>query len=191
MVDAYRRVRNTLKFLLANVSDFDPAGTPCPLDQMLEIDRYALAPGAVADRHPGALQRSTSSPRGGKLQVYCSEDLGAFYLDVLRTASTPPQPKLARVRRKPRCGPSPTPCCAGWHRSSASPPKKPGACWARRARPATQTSIFLDTYLDLPAPDEDLLASKWGRIREIREQVNKDIETVRPLASWSPACRPR
>ncbi|MCW5668252.1 MAG: isoleucine--tRNA ligase, partial [Hydrogenophaga sp.] len=43
VVDAYRRIRNTLRFLLANVSDFDPATDAVPLDQMLEIDRYALA----------------------------------------------------------------------------------------------------------------------------------------------------
>ena len=43
VVDTYRRVRNTLKFLLANVSDFDPAKDAVPLEQMLEIDRYALS----------------------------------------------------------------------------------------------------------------------------------------------------
>ena len=43
VVDTYRRVRNTLKFLLANVSDFDPAKDAVPADQLLEIDRYALS----------------------------------------------------------------------------------------------------------------------------------------------------
>ncbi|WP_160049238.1 class I tRNA ligase family protein, partial [Raoultella sp. 18086] len=42
VVDAYRRIRNTLRFLLANVSDFDPAADAVPFEQMLEIDRYAL-----------------------------------------------------------------------------------------------------------------------------------------------------
>src|SRR2546427_11925375 len=39
-------------------------------------------------------------------------------------------------------------------------------------------SIFLETYTDLPAGDEALLA-KWARLREIRDVVNKDIEAVR------------
>ena len=57
VVDTYRRIRNTLKFLLANVSDFDPAVDAVPLDQMLEIDRYALSRAAAfAGRHPGALR---------------------------------------------------------------------------------------------------------------------------------------
>jgi isoleucyl-tRNA synthetase len=40
-------------------------------------------------------------------------------------------------------------------------------------------SIFMDTYLSLATPDAALLA-KWGRIREIREAVNKDIEPCAP-----------
>mgnify|MGYP006201640429 CR=1 FL=1 len=43
VVDAYRRIRNTLRFLMANTVDFDPATDAVPLEQMLEIDRYALA----------------------------------------------------------------------------------------------------------------------------------------------------
>src|SRR5204862_6613508 len=43
VVDAYRRIRNTLRFLLANTSDFDPANDAVPSGEMLEIDRYAIS----------------------------------------------------------------------------------------------------------------------------------------------------
>ena len=43
VVDSYRRIRNTLRFLLANVSDFDPATDTVPDDQLLEIDRFPRA----------------------------------------------------------------------------------------------------------------------------------------------------
>ncbi|REN11002.1 hypothetical protein DSI41_19965, partial [Mycobacterium tuberculosis] len=43
VVDAYRRIRNTLRFLLANTSDFDIEKDGVPLDQLFEIDRYALS----------------------------------------------------------------------------------------------------------------------------------------------------
>jgi len=43
VVESYRRVRNTLRFLLANTSDFDAARDALPLHEMVEIDRYALA----------------------------------------------------------------------------------------------------------------------------------------------------
>ena len=43
VVDGYRRIRNTLRFLLANTADFDPAKDMLPVADWLEIDRYALA----------------------------------------------------------------------------------------------------------------------------------------------------
>src|SRR5205807_6227019 len=43
VVESYRRIRNTLRFLLANTSDFDPAQHAVPVAEMVEIDRYALA----------------------------------------------------------------------------------------------------------------------------------------------------
>src|SRR5690606_13976019 len=43
VVEAYRRIRNTLRFLLANLADFEPAHHAVPGDRLLEIDRYAVA----------------------------------------------------------------------------------------------------------------------------------------------------
>src|SRR5690625_595388 len=43
VVEAYRRIRNTLKFLLGNIADFDFERDALPIDELLEIDRYALA----------------------------------------------------------------------------------------------------------------------------------------------------
>ncbi|HVR49411.1 MAG TPA: isoleucine--tRNA ligase, partial [Pseudorhodoferax sp.] len=78
VVDAYRRIRNTLRFLLANTSDFDPAKHAVPADQLLEIDRYALARAAQFQAEILAhYQVYEFHPVGAKLQVYCSEDLGA------------------------------------------------------------------------------------------------------------------
>jgi Isoleucyl-tRNA synthetase len=85
VVDAYRRIRNTLRFLLANVSDFDPAKDAVPEEELLEIDRYALARAAELQADFLAhYDKYEFHPVVAKLQVYCSEDLGAFYLDVLK-----------------------------------------------------------------------------------------------------------
>src|SRR5436190_7513696 len=43
VVESYRRIRNTLRFLLANTSDFDAASDAVPANELFEIDRYALA----------------------------------------------------------------------------------------------------------------------------------------------------
>ncbi|MGB0128189.1 MAG: isoleucine--tRNA ligase, partial [Rhodocyclaceae bacterium] len=85
VVEAYRRIRNTLRFLLANTADFDPAVHALPSDQWLDIDRYAVAlvrqlqASCQADYDSYEFHRVVQ-----QLQNFCSEDLGAFYLDILK-----------------------------------------------------------------------------------------------------------
>ncbi|MDP3607365.1 MAG: class I tRNA ligase family protein, partial [Polaromonas sp.] len=174
VVDSFRRIRNTLRFLLANVSDFDPARDAVPLERMLEIDRYALSRAAQlqADilRHYEVYE---FHPVVAKLQTYCSEDLGAFYLDILKDRLyTTKADSLARRSAQ----------TALWHITQAmlrwmAPFLSFTAEEAWRLA-GTSESIFLETYSDLGAPDEALLA-RWTRIREIRDAVNKNIETLR------------
>ena len=85
VVEGYRRIRNTLRFLLANTADFDPAKHALPTAAWLDIDRYALAlarqlqGGCLADYERFEFHRVVQ-----QLQNFCSEDMGAFYLDVLK-----------------------------------------------------------------------------------------------------------
>ena len=86
VVDAYRRIRNTLRFLLANTSDFDPRRTRCRSrpdagDRPLGAGARRAAPGRGAGGHYEVYE---FHPVVAKLQVFCSEDLGAFYLDILK-----------------------------------------------------------------------------------------------------------
>ena len=182
VVDTYRRVRNTLKFLLANVSDFNPATDSVPQDQLLEVDRYALARAARLQedilRHYAVYE---FHPVVSKLQVYCSEDLGAFYLDILKdrlytTAST----SLARRSAQTALWQI-TQAMLRWMAPFLSFTAE--EAWsvlgaAGKTPAASAESIFLDTYATL-GPADDALLAKWGRIREIREAVNKEIENLR------------
>src|SRR5690606_38810824 len=85
VVESYRRIRNTLRFLLANLADFDPARHALAPAQWAEIDRYALA---RLGRLQEEIQREYEQYRfhliAHRLHEYCSEHLGAFYLDVLK-----------------------------------------------------------------------------------------------------------
>ena len=177
VVDAYRRIRNTLRFLLANTSDFDRARDEVPLDQLLEIDRYALDRAAQFQAEVLAhYQVYEFHPVVAKLQVYCSEDLGAFYLDVLkdRLYTTAPD---SHARRSAQT--------ALWHITQAmlrwmAPFLSFTAeeAWTLVGTASPGESIFTQVYSDLGTPDAARLA-KWTRIREIRDVVNKDIEAVR------------
>ncbi len=85
VVESYRRIRNTLKFLLANISDFDPAQDTLPVDQWLEIDRYALYLTQKLQSEVRAdYDRYEFHLAVQKLMGYCSETLGSFYLDILK-----------------------------------------------------------------------------------------------------------
>ena len=85
VTEGYRRIRNTLRFLLANLSDFDFAQHAVPVDEWLEIDRYAVAfSQQLQTELLGHYEKYEFHPVVAKLQTYCSEDLGGFYLDVLK-----------------------------------------------------------------------------------------------------------
>jgi len=174
VVDAYRRIRNTLRFLLANVSDFDPATDAVPEEELLEIDRHALARAAELQADFLAhYEKYEFHPVVAKLQVYCSEDLGAFYLDVLKDRLYTTAPK-SHARRSAQ---------TALHQITHAMLRWMAPFLSFTAEEAWKVfgdseSIFLETYSSLRAPDGALLA-KWARIRAIRDLVNKEIEALR------------
>ena len=182
VVDTYRRVRNTLKFLLANVSDFDPSKDAVPVEQLLEIDRYALARAAQLQADILAhYEVYEFHPVVSKLQIYCSEDLGAFYLDILKDRLYTTAPGSLARRSAQTALWQITQAMLRWMAPFLSFTAE--EAWsvlaaAGRVPAASADSIFMDTYVAFDAPNETLLR-KWARIREIREAVNKDIETLR------------
>ena len=174
VVDGYRRIRNTLRFLLANVSDFDPAKDTVPADQLLEIDRYALSRAAELQADILAhYEVYEFHPVVAKLQVYCSEDLGAFYLDVLKDRLYTTAPKSLARRSAQTALWQITHAMLRWMAPFLSFTAE--EAWQVFG---TSESIFMETYSDLGTPDAALL-TKWNRIREIRDVVNKDIEALR------------
>jgi isoleucyl-tRNA synthetase len=174
VVDTYRRIRNTLKFLLANVSDFDPAKDAVPLDQMLEIDRYALSRAAQLQADILAhYEVYEFHPVVAKLQVYCSEDLGAFYLDILKDRLYTTGAKSLSRRSAQTALYQITQAMLRWMAPFLSFTAE--EAWKVYGK---SESIFMETYAKLAEPDSALL-SQWNRIREIRDAVNKEIETVR------------
>ncbi len=186
VVDTYRRVRNTLKFLLANTSDFDFAKDAVALADMLEVDRYALSRTAQLQAdivgHYNATKKVFEGGHFGvyefhpvvaKLQIFCSEDLGAFYLDVLKDRLYTTQAG-SHARRSAQT--------ALWHITQAML-RWMAPFLSFTAEEAWSVigggkSIFTDTYSQLPVPDAKLLA-KWTRILKLREEVNKEIELLR------------
>ena len=174
VVDAYRRIRNTLRFLMANVSDFDPVTDSVPLGDMLEIDRYALSRAAQLQNDIlGHYEVYEFQPVVSKLQIYCSEDLGSFYLDILKDRLYTTGAKSLARRSAQTALHAITHAMLRWMAPFLSFTAE--EAWTTFG---ASESIFLETYAEFQPPDEALLA-KWQRIKGIRDVVNKDIEALR------------
>ncbi|QUJ68007.1 isoleucine--tRNA ligase [Photobacterium sp. GJ3] len=83
--DAYRRIRNTARFLLANLSGFNPATDCVPAEEMVALDRWAVARAKAAqDEIIKAYDEYNLHAVTQRLMHFCSIEMGSFYLDVIK-----------------------------------------------------------------------------------------------------------
>jgi isoleucyl-tRNA synthetase len=189
VVESYRRIRNTLRFLLANLADFDHERDALPIGEWLEIDRYAwvmthdlqraLAPsekGVKAPQAPGHYGTYEFHLVAQKLQTFCSEDLGGFYLDILkdRLYTAPAQSRARRSAQN-----------ALYHIAHAvtrllAPILSFTAQEVWEVLSGGDASVFEQMWheFDLPA-DAGILRERWLRLRELRSDVQKQLESLR------------
>ncbi len=178
VVEVYRRLRNTLRFLLANTSDFDITRDAVPVDQWLDIDRCALALTRRLQQQVTAdYDRFEFHKVVQALQNFASEELGAFYLDILKdrlytSRADSPARRSAQT--------------ALWHITQSitrmiAPILSFTAeeIWQIVGKGADD-SVMLHTWHTLPeGADEDALIARWDRIREVRAEVQKELENLR------------
>ncbi len=180
VADSYRRVRNTCRYLLANLADFDPATDAVPVDRMLPIDQW------IVDQ---ALQLQTSIVESygdyqfhqiyQELHSFCSVQLGAFYLDVLKD-------RVYTMRRDAparRSGQSAMlmvlESLVRWMAPILS--FTADEIWKHMPARTLESPLF-DTWFDqllaLP-PEAALSAQSWKELLEIRDAVQKELEPMR------------
>ncbi len=178
VVESYRRVRNTLRFLLANTSDFDAAKHALRLDEMLEVDRYALAMTArMQDEVAEDYARYQFHLVAQKLQAFCSEDLGAFFVDLLKD----------RLYTCKADAPARRSAQTALYHITHSLVRLMAPILSFTAEELWQVftgkaddSVFFQTWHELPRPaDGAELLAKWQRLRELRDPVRKSIEALR------------
>lgn len=181
VTESYRRLRNTLKFLLANLSDFDPMEDAVPQERMLEIDRYALILARqmqerlAADYYP----RYAFHLAVQEIVQFCSEELGAFYLDILKDrlytmqadshGRRSAQTALYHITRSLTLLMAPILCFTGeevWQALTGS----------------DEDSVLYHQLYDFPpilAQTEAEIVEKWQHIRTVRAAVTAAIEPLR------------
>ncbi|MBU3724620.1 MAG: isoleucine--tRNA ligase [Burkholderiaceae bacterium] len=185
VVESYRRIRNTLTFLLGNLSDFDPTKDSVAESSLLEIDRYMLALTADVQREVlDDYSRYVFHPAVARLVGFCSEDLGAFYLDILKDRLYT-SAKASSARRSAQT--------ALWHITEAMTRLlgpflsfTANEAWlalqqqAQSSQRDPAVTIFEETAHSLPGVGgHDDIVARWTAIRAVRAEVLKAIEVER------------
>jgi len=178
VVEVYRRLRNTLRFLLANTADFDIEKNGVPVEQWLDIDHYALAlTRRLQEQVTTDYARFEFHKIVQALQNFAAEDLGAFYLDILkdRLYTTPADSPARRAAQT-----------ALWHITQAVT-RMMAPILSFTAEEIWQVvgkdsddSVMLHTWHALPEfANADATVARWSLIREARAEVQKVLEGLR------------
>ena len=183
MTDAYRRMRNTAKYLLSALYDFDPTRDSVADKDLLPLDRWAVASAyrlqqEVVDAYSQYQLHSIYH----KIHNFCSVELGGFYLDITKDRQyTTPRASLAR--RSAQTAMYHIVCAlARWLAPVLSFTAE--EIWAHVPGPKTE-SVFLGSWyaglFDL-SDSEPMNSAFWKKAIEVRDLVKKEVEKLRAAA---------
>ena len=180
MADAYRRLRNTTRFLLANLKGFDPDTDRVPVGQMVTLDRWAVGRAYLVQQ---AIRQAYDDNHFHlvyqKVHNFCTVDLGSFYLDVIKDRQYTTRPD-GLPRRSAQT--------AMYHIVSAlvrwlAPVLSFTAeeIWRYLPGGMRKESVFLETWYEglFPHDDPAMDMGFWDSVLEVRDTVNKELERLR------------
>ena len=176
-VDSYRRLRNTIRFMLANLAGFDTAERLAP-EQMPELERYMLALLAELDGvvRAGYLEYDFNRVLNSVF-IFCTNELSAFYFDIRKDALYCDRRDSLRRRAARTVIDEIFRRVVTW--------LAPILCftmeeaWLLRF-PGTQESVHLHTFPETPSAwSNDGLIAKWNRVRTIRRVITGALEIAR------------
>ncbi|MEO9654314.1 isoleucine--tRNA ligase [Marinomonas sp.] len=180
VADSYRRIRNTARFMLSNLSGFNPATDVVPSTEMLALDRWILDRAAqLQEELDHAYSEYQFHTVNQKIQNFCSVDLGGFYLDIIKDRQYTTQPdSLARRSAQ----------TALYHIMEAftrwiSPILSFTADELWQSMPGERgESVFLETWyqgLETLTGDETMGREFWKQVLEAKVATNKVLEAAR------------
>ncbi|GAA5111888.1 isoleucine--tRNA ligase [Alloalcanivorax gelatiniphagus] len=180
VADSYRRIRNTARFLLSNLNGFDPAANAVAPENMLALDRWAVARAAQLQDELRELYNGYQFHQVyQRLHNFCALELGGFYLDIIKDRQyTTREDSVARRSCQ----------TALYHIAQAlarwmAPVLSFTAEEIHEHLPGEKAdSVFLTTWYDglfgLPA-DAAMDLAFWERVQAVKQAVNKAIEEAR------------
>ncbi|MEW5807097.1 MAG: isoleucine--tRNA ligase [Acidobacteriota bacterium] len=178
--EAYRKIRNTFRYFLGNLYDFDPEKDSVPYSEMLEIDRWALLHlNSFIKKILSAYENYMFHVIYHSLHNFCAVSMSSFYLDILKDRL---YTAAQGSRRRRSAQTALFRICESLCQLMA-----PILCFTAEdvwrsmpGRESRKISVHLTEFpalLDLK--EEPELLERWDRLREIREDVSKALEIAR------------
>jgi len=178
VVEAYRKIRNTLRIMTANLYDFDPSTDFVPHDELEEVDRYALARyGETGSKIIQAYERYEFKSISHTLNQFLTVEVSAFYIDVSKDRLY----TFAANSRARRSAQTALYTITDGLARLLAPllPVTTEDLWhfIPGSRPS---SVHLADFPDncKALADNDLLA-RWKRLLALRDHVNRELERLR------------
>ncbi len=179
LVEAYRRIRNTCRFILGNLYDFDPSEDQVPYAQMEELDQWVLNRlQELAERILKAYDSFEFHPVFHNLHNFCALDLSAFYLDVLKDRLYV-SPARSKARRSAQTALQEilevlVRLMAPILSFTAD------EIWQSMRGQNRSPSVHMETFLPLKSEFKNAtLAERWEHILRVRKEVTKAMEIER------------
>lgn len=178
MADSYRRMRNTVRFLLSNLDGFDPASDQVSLTELIALDRWALGRAAELQREILAAYESYEFHRVyQQLHNFCVVDMGSFYLDVIKDRLYTTGKKSLARRSAQTAMYHIVEAMARWLAPVLSFTAE--EIWAQIPGERGD-SVFLTTWHQLPAIETaGAGALDWKGVLRARETVARALEALR------------
>ncbi|HMY28944.1 MAG TPA: isoleucine--tRNA ligase, partial [Agitococcus sp.] len=183
MSDAYRRIRNTMRFLLANLAGFDPAQHLVPTNDMLALDRWVVDKAAqVQTEIIAAYEAYEFHNIYHKLHNFCSLDLGSFYLDIIKDRQYTTQADSLARRSAQTALYHIIQALVRWCAPILS--FTAHEIWQEIPQAGAESVFLTEWYQGLATLPEDdsqpmLTRAYWQQVMAVKTAVNKEIEEAR------------
>ncbi|PCI14739.1 MAG: hypothetical protein COB71_01335 [Thiotrichales bacterium] len=178
MADAYRRMRNTARFLLANLNGFDPASDKLEFGRMLALDQWAVTRAQqLQEELRDAYNRYEFHLVYQKIHHFCAVDLGSFYLDIIKDRQYTLQASSAARRSAQTAMYHIVEALARWLAPVLSFTAED--IWKHIPGERSE-SVFLETLYEFPETSgQQFSQDEWALIIAVRESVSKELEGLR------------
>ncbi len=178
--DSYRRIRNTARFLLANLNGFEPEQHALPLDELLALDRWIVDKAwLIQEELKKSYEQYNFVQVYQKIHNFCALELGGFYLDIIKDRQYTTQRDSIARRSAQTALHHIAEALARWIAPILSFTAE--EIWS--CLPGERSvSVFLETYYDGLKPLEsgvELGRDYWNQILEVKSAVNKSLEEAR------------